>query len=62
MDLNLGKYNKTLVALLAAFGVVGASLAETANEAAGHLTTNELIAIGSAFAGVFAVYQVRNKK
>lgn len=56
MEISLGKYSKAIVALLAALGVLGASLAD------GTVTAEEGVALFSAFAGVVAVFQVTNKK
>lgn len=56
MNVELGKYNKAIVAVLAALGVLGAALSD------GNISVEEAIAVGSAFVGAFGVYQIRNKK
>lgn len=56
MNINLGKYLKTVAAFLAFCGVIGACISD------GNISMDDVVAIGSSGAGVIAVYQVRNKK
>lgn len=55
MNVNLGKYQKAIVALLAALGVLASVLSD------GNISGEDAIALIAAFGGVVAVYQVPNK-
>lgn len=55
MKINLGRYAKAIVAAAAAIGVTGGIVAD------GLVSSEEWIALLSAWAGVFGVYQVRNQ-
>lgn len=55
MNVNLGPYAKFIVAVLAACGVLAAVIAD------GHLSTEDAVAVGSAFVGAGFVRQVKNQ-
>lgn len=57
MDVSkLARYSKAIAAAAAALGVTAAAIAD------GKVDSSEVVAILSAWAGVLAVYEVKNKR
>lgn len=59
--MDLSRYNKFIVALVAAAGILAVACAPTDKEVAFHVTANEWYQVFVAFLGALGVYSIPNK-